>query len=333
MALSLFCSSSIRKWISGPLKSFLFASLFLAVGLTHAGETLKIGYNQWIGSAGMFVAMKKDLFKKHGVDVEFTEFAGPGDGVAAVIAGQLDGVMTTTDNVILIADKTGPGKMVQVYFTDTSAGADAIIAKKEIKTVSDLKGKTVAATIGQVNQLLLIKALHSAGLSEKDVNLVNMDAEVAGAAFVAGKLDAAVTWEPWLTKGRSKGGNIVYSSADAPNLILDTLAVNSEIAKSKAEAITGFIGAVNEGTQMVIDQPEAAVKILAEFLSVSEDDVNGMLSGVKLYTTKDNTELFAKGELVGSAQEVADFLQSRKIITKPMDVAPLFDGQFVEEEM
>lgn len=333
MALSLSDASPWVKRLTGSFKALVMAGLMASAGLAQAGQTLKVGYNQWIGSAGMFVAMEKDLFKKHGVDVEFTEFAGPGDGVAAVIAGQLDGVMTTTDNVILIADKTGPGKMVQVFFTDTSAGADAIIAGEDYESVSDLKGKTVAATIGQVNHLLLIKALHSAGLSEDDVNLVNMDAEVAGAAFVAGKLDAAVTWEPWLTKGRSRGGNIVYSSADAPNLILDTFAVNADVAKSKADEIAAFIAAVDEGTQMVMDEPEASARILADFLSVSEADVKGMLSGVKLYDLEDNAELFEEDDLKASAQEVADFLESREIITKPMDVTPLFDGSFVEKAM
>lgn len=331
MSVSFSDTSPLIKRLTGSLKVFVMTGLMVSAGLAQAGQTLKVGYNQWIGSAGVFVAMKKDLFKKHGVDVEFTEFAGPGDGVAAVIARQLDGVMTTTDNVILIADNTGPGRMVQVFFTDTSAGADAIIAGEDYESVSDLKGKTVAATIGQVNHLLLIKALQSAGLSEKDVNLVNMDAEVAGAAFVAGKVDAAVTWEPWLTKGRSVGGNIVYSSADAPNLILDTFAVNADVAKSKADEITAFIAAVDEGTQMVMEQPEASAKILADFLSVAEADVKGMLSGVKLYDLEDNAELFKEHKLTGSAQEVADFLEGREIITKPMDVTPLFDGSFVEK--
>jgi NitT/TauT family transport system substrate-binding protein len=329
MALPLLRSPLLQS-LTRALTLLLAIGLLLPLSQVNAGEVLKVGYNQWIGNAGIFVAMKKDLFKKHGVDVEFTEFPGPGDGVVPVIAGQLDGVMTTTDNVILIADKTGPGKMVQVFFSDTSAGGDAILAKPEIKTVSDLKGKTVAATVGQVNHLLLIKALQSAGLSEADVNLVNMDAEVAGAAFMAGKLDAAVTWEPWLSTGRSKGGNIVFSSAEAPNLILDTFAVNTKAVEKKSAEIAAFLAAVDEGVHLVLEQPDESAKLLAEVLSVSPDEVKEMLGGVKLYDLKDNAALYADTELVGVAQEVADFLHERKIIDKSMDVAPLFDGDLVK---
>jgi len=49
---------------------------------------------------------------------------------------------TTVDSVVIALDKS-PGKMKVVYLTDTSAGADAIIAKKEIKSIKDLKGRQV----------------------------------------------------------------------------------------------------------------------------------------------------------------------------------------------
>jgi len=325
------------KRLGKGLRSLAAATVLVGMTLAATGaaaqETLRVGYNQWIGSAGMFVAMATGLFEKHGVSVEFTEFAGPGDGVTAVLAGQLDGVLTTTDNVILLADKAGPGKMVQVYFTDTSAGADAIIARKEYNSVADLKGKTVAATVGQVNHLLLIKALHASGLAESDVKLVNMDAEVAGAAFVAGNLDAAVTWEPWLSKGRESGGNIVFSSADAPNLILDTFAVNAGLAKAKPEAVKAFIAAVDEGTRLVVEKPEQALPILAHQLGTSSEEAAGMLAGVKLYGIEENRKLFASGDLVKAAQEVADFLESRMIIGEHQDVAPLFDSSYVDGAM
>jgi NitT/TauT family transport system substrate-binding protein len=318
-----------------PLKRLFRAARALAGGLTlmavaaapvQAMEKLKVGYNQWIGSAGVFIAMEKGLFKKHGVDVEFTEFAGPGDGMTAVLAGHLDGVMTTTDNVILIADKAGPGKVVQVYFTDTSAGADAIIAKKELKSVADLKGKTVAATVGQVNHLLLLQALHDNGLKESDIHLVNMDAEAAGAAFMAGQIDAAVTWEPWLTKGRQHGGNIVFSSADAPNLILDTFAVNASVLKNKPEAVAAYIKAVDEGNTMLKDDPEAALKLVAKKLSTSVEDAKVMLDGVKMYGLADNKKLFAGSELTDATQEVADFLHDREIAQTKVKAPTLFEA-------
>ena len=298
-------------------------------GIVSAGEKLKFGYNQWIGSAGLFIAMKEDLFAKKGLEVEFTEFPGPGDGIAAVIAGQLDGVATTTDNVIVIADKAGTDKITQVYFSDTSYGGDAIVAKAGIDEIADLKGKTVAASIGQVSHLLLIKALDTAGLSDKDVNLVNMDGEAAGAAYVAGKLDAAVTWEPWLSKGKSAGGKVVFSSADAPNLILDTIAFNTAFAGKNPETVTKFLAAIDEGESLLTSDPKKAHMILADFLSVDTASVVEMLGGVKFYSLEKNKELFKSGELIDASGEVKSFLLGREVIEKDFDISPLFTADYL----
>ena len=92
-----------------------------------------------------------------------------------------------------------------------------------------MKGKKVAATLGQCNQLLLQKALEKAGLTDKDIQLVNMNPDDAGAAFAAGKIDVAVTWEPWITKiSGEKKGHVIFSSKETPNLILDVLAISTQ---------------------------------------------------------------------------------------------------------
>ena len=98
-----------------------------------------------------------------------------------------------------------------------------------------MKGRKVAATLGQCNQLLLEKALEKAGLTDKDIQLVNMNPDDAGAAFAAGKIDVAVTWEPWITKvSGEKKGHVIFSSKETPNLILDVLAISTKTAEEQA---------------------------------------------------------------------------------------------------
>jgi NitT/TauT family transport system substrate-binding protein len=312
------------------LVGLLAVNVIFFSSMSYAGEKLRFGYNQWIGSAGLFIAMDQKLFAKHGVDVEFTEFPGPGDGIAAVIAGQLDAVATTSDNVIVIADKAGTSRITQVYFSDTSFGGDAIVAKSGISSIADLKGKTVAASIGQVSHLLLIKALEKEGLTESDINLVNMDGEAAGAAYIAGRIDAAVTWEPWLSKGKSAGGKVIFSSADAPNLILDSIAFNTAYAQNNSASVSAFLAALDEGDQLLSSNPKKAHQILQTFFGVSESDIVEMLGGVKFYSMSKNKELFASGELLEVSQEVKDFLIGRKIIKPSLDIAPLFNASYLK---
>ncbi|MBV9469532.1 MAG: ABC transporter substrate-binding protein, partial [Abitibacteriaceae bacterium] len=126
-----------------------------------SGKPFRVAYNQWIGLVGVFIAKDKGYFKDAGLDVDFKQFSGPADGVPPLIAGQLDAALTTADTPILLGKRAGDNSLSNVYITDTSNGADGIVAQKGIASIKDLKGKTVAATKGQVNEFLLLKGLQA----------------------------------------------------------------------------------------------------------------------------------------------------------------------------
>src|SRR5882724_7036584 len=212
--------------------AFAFALAFATPVHAAPLKPYKVGFNAWIGSIGFFVAKDKGFFKEEGLDLQTKSFSSPGDGLKPVLSGDLDAVLSTADSVLTVLDKA-PGQLKIVYLTDTSAGADAILAKKEIADIKAIKGKKVAATLGQCNQLLLEKALERAGLTDADIQLVNMNPDDAGAAFAAGQIDVAVTWEPWITKvAGEKKGHVIWSSKETPNLILDILAINAKTKKT-----------------------------------------------------------------------------------------------------
>src|SRR4051812_15323063 len=193
-----------------------------------ASKKITIGHDLWIGYSGVFIAKDKGFFEKAGLKVELKPFSNPGDTLPALVSGKLDIGLTTLQNLALLNGKSDAA-LVAVYLIDSSNGADAIVAKKEITSVDGLKGKKVGATIGEVNHMLLLAGLEKAGLKASDITLTNLSADDAGAAFVAGNLDAAVTWEPWVTKATSSGGKVIFSSAAIPDTILDCVVVPKKL--------------------------------------------------------------------------------------------------------
>lgn len=323
--------SSIRHTLAVAL---LLACSF--TGSASADAPLKpysVGYNNWIGYIALFVAQEQGLFKKEGLDVQTKMFSSPGDGIAPLLAGSLDGHLTTADSVITALDKA-PGQLVNVFMTDTSAGADAVLAKSTIESVQALKGKTVAATSGQCNELLLAKALEKAGLTIKDVQLTNMNPDDAGAAFAAGKLDAAVTWEPWISKVQGeKKGHVIFSSKDVPNLILDTFAISKKTADTKAAETKSFVRALEQANAWVIAHPKEAAAIAAKPLEQSADEVAAMLPKVKLYDAAANKAQMgtktAPGPALAVAKELATFFKQREVNTTDVDPATVFDASYL----
>ena len=245
------------------------------------------------------------------------------------MTGDLDAHLSTADSVLTVLDKA-PGKLKVVYLTDTSSGADAVLAKKDIADVKAMKGKKVAATLGQCNHLLLQKALEKAGLTEKDIQLVNMNPDDAGAAFAAGKIDVAVTWEPWITKASGdKKGHVIFSSQETPNLILDVLAISTKTAKNKPDETRAFLKALNRGYEFVQKSPDEAAAIAAKALDQKPDEVKAMLPKVLLYSPAKNIEVM-NGPAAAATLQVAKFFKDKKVNETLVDVSKLYDPSFLK---
>src|SRR3954471_14761566 len=323
--------------ISKLLRTAVSAGLVFFLAFAPVGEaappaplkTYKVGFNAWIGSIAFFVAQQKGFFKDAGLDVQTKSFISPVAGLKPLLSGDLDAVLSTADSVLTVVDKA-PGQLKIVYLTDTSSGADAILAKKDIKSIKEMKGKKVAATLGQCNQLLLSKALEKAGLAEKDINLVNMNPDDAGAAFAAGQLDVAVTWEPWITKvAGEKKGHVIFSSKDTPNLILDVLAVNTKGAAKKPAETRAFLKALNRGYEFVLAHKDEAAALAGKALEQKPEEVKPMLDKITLYGPAKNLELLA-GPAAEASKQVALFFKDKKVNDTLVDTSTLFDASYLK---
>jgi NitT/TauT family transport system substrate-binding protein len=302
------------------------AMLLAAPGAVWAKDTLMVAHDKWIGYSGFFVAQAKGFFAESDLEVKTTQFSGPGDTLPPLVGGHADISLTTLHNLSILAGQ-GETSVKAVYLLDTSNGADAIVAKSPIDSIQKLKGAKVAVTTGEVNHLLLIAALQKAGLKESDITLVNMNADDAGAAFLAGRVDAAVTWEPWVSKALSAGGKTVFTSADTPDLILDAVVVTDKTVAARGAVIKRFIAALDKGVAYLRAHPEESHAIIGKALDVSAEDAAGMLAGDKIYDVAQNRALLADGgQGHVSLKAVSDFLVSQTLISKPVEGASLLSN-------
>src|SRR5579864_2684839 len=223
---------------------------------------LTISLNSWIGWAPLYLAQEKGIFKKDGVSVDLTRIEDTGARKATMIAGKVDGYATSLDNFQLDSTEGVPGKIVMLF--DESYGADGIVAKNSIRNVSDLKGKSVAFQPGLPSHFLLLQVLQDGGLTYKDIKPVDMDADKAGPAFIAGTLDAAVTWEPWLTKASQSGhGHILVSTREKPGVIVDALAFRNDVLSAKKQGVLAIVQAWFDALQYWKEHPQESEAIMA----------------------------------------------------------------------
>jgi len=176
---------------------------------------MTVGHDLWVGYSGVFVANELGYFKDAGLDVKLKPFSNPGDTLPALVSDQLDIGLTTLQNLAVLNGNSDTD-VAAIALVDSSNGADAIVAKKSIASLADLKGKKVALTLGEVNHFLFLVGMKQIGMDPSSVKITSMSADDAGAAFIGGKVDAAVTWEPWVTKATKSGGHVIFSSASVP---------------------------------------------------------------------------------------------------------------------
>jgi NitT/TauT family transport system substrate-binding protein len=271
------------------------ALLLLVATAGGAGaEPLRIRYSVWVGYGPLFLAQEKGYFRAGNVDVQLVRIEDPIEGYRAMAAGKLDGVASTVDTAIPHL-RTG-AELQYVLALDDSAGGDGIVARKEIRTVRDLHGKRVAVQAGSVAQFFLSVLLREAGLTEKDVAIVDMRPGEAGAAFVAGRVDAAVTWEPWLSSGKqAPHGHLLVDSSQTPGLITDVLVFRRDVIAKRAREIQGVVDAWHRAVADWQKNPVESNRVMARAVGEWLQDPRlfaDVLTGVRFYDRPANARFF-----------------------------------------
>src|SRR5207302_4027509 len=172
---------------------------------------LRIGLVTWIGYGPLYIAQEKGFFREQKLDVDLQRIEGDVERRAAIASGRLDGIALTLDSMIVLRTNGIPLRTVMAI--DVSNGGDGIVAVKDIHSIEDLKGKQIAFPMGLPSHFFLYSALKTRNMDISAVKPINMDADAAGSAFASGNLDAAVTWEPGLSKADEVGlGHILMDS-------------------------------------------------------------------------------------------------------------------------
>jgi len=291
-------------------------------------KPLNVGMTTWVGYGLLHLAQQKGFFKQRGVDVSLTTVQDKPSTAAAIATGRLDGWATTVDTFIFYNAKKLNIK--QVLAVDFSKGGEGIIATGDIRTISDLKGRTLGAEEGSSTYFFMLNLLADNGINVNDIKLQSMRAGDAGAAFAAGRLDAAATWDPWLSKAKERGGHILVSSADKPGLIVDTVAFRSEVIETRPDDVKNFIKAYFEAYDYWKSSPKEANAIMAKALGIRDEEFASSLAGLEFVSREQNQDYIGSSTSVGDIKSVTErgigFYTQAGLLTEKFDAATVVDA-------
>jgi NitT/TauT family transport system substrate-binding protein len=305
-------------------------------GSSKKEEPFKLGFSALPSWYLWYLVEEKGFFKKHGVDVELVWFPVYADSLSALNTGEIDGNSQALLDTITPLDKGIDLKTV--FITDNSNGGDGLVTSDKIKSVKDLKGKRIGTEIGTIEHFFMLTALKDAGLKESDVNFTNLTISDAGNAFLAGNLDAAGLWEPFLSKAvEKKNTHKLVTSSEYPGLISDVFVVRGDAAKEQKQEIEKITAAWFDGLDYLTNNYDESLEIIAKKAEISKEELDIGLKGFKLFTPEQNNTAFKEGNSYDSfyytAEKNAEFLKDLEFVKKVPDFSKFVDTSFVKKEL
>lgn len=322
------------------LRSFVASLLCMTLGLGAASVAhaeVKVGLSDWPGWVAWYIADQKGFFKKYGAKVKLVWFANYTDSIAALSAGQLDANSQTWSDTMTPLAKGVPLKAILV--NDNSAGNDALMVGPKIKSFADLKGKSVALEQFSISHFVLANALAKNGLGIKDVKIVNLSAGDAASAFMSGRVDAAVVWNPWVSKIETSGkGRALFTSKDMPGLVPDLLVAHSKALgdKTKRAELVAMIKAWSDTEQFIRNNQAEALQIMSKIVSMKPEEYKVFLPGTRFFTTADNVTALDASKpqsLVAVGPTIHKFLSDNKLVDGPVDFTKGIDASLLADSL
>jgi NitT/TauT family transport system substrate-binding protein len=319
----------MRKTIARKLATLAAAAAVAAS--VHAQETkVTIAISGWTGFAPLTLAKEAGLFKKHGLDVTIKKIPQK-DRHLAIASGDVQCAATTVETWI-VWNANGVAT-TQIFQLDKSYGADGMVVKPNIQKIADLKGKTVAASApGTAPYFTLAWFLRENGLSLKDVNIVNLEPQAAANAMIAGtgNLDAAMTYEPYLSAVRAKpeAGRIIATTLDYP-MVMDTFGCTPKFLADNPKAAQGLANGYFDALEMIKAEPQKSFAIMGADVKQTAEQFEASQKYLRWQDREANRKFFA-GEHAAFSKKAADLLLEAGIIRQIPDLSKLADTRFIQ---
>lgn len=309
----------------------LFLAIIASCALTSVKpEPLRVRLATWPGYAPLYAVAGHDLAAPTMLEVSTSELAQ--DNYRAFAEGRVDVLATTLYSALQYHDQGTPTVIFMV--TDYSNGADGIIARAGINSMADLRGRRVGVESGSVSHFVLLRALALAGLQPDDVEMTHVGVSEAIDALDHGLVDAAVVWEPVLSKyTQTHNQPPLFTSADIPNEIIDVLVTHPETVEQRADDLVNLARGWERAVQ---DWRTGAPEIsgtMATVMDIAVPDLRRQFTMIELTDLEQNRRLLDLDNPTGIRPAFANlvsFLQSSgQLEAPPPTPADLINARIV----
>ena len=327
-----------KRSLAAVCAAFL-AVLVLGIVPSQAGEAAKIklraAYHPNWGPMSVPAAdMKKHFFAEEGLEIEWLKFTSGAPEVAAMNSGDVAFGYIGQGAIALCAE----GK-AQILSLSHFTNSEALLVRKSsgIKTMQDLKGKTLATEFGTTGDVVLDLLCKKYGVKRSEINVVNMPITSAIAAFIGGSIDAVVAWGTDLTNIKTNVPDDWYAVAETKDIVdmvpfLGLWIMTDDFVKNNPDVTMRILRALNKCYDYRVEDLDRSIQDCADFsksvgLGVKYDDLKSERHQLVFFTTGDAKKWLDDGKMKNTFQLQLDYMveSGRLKTTVPVESYVRFD--------
>lgn len=304
----------------------IFISLLVACGEGNSKDgQIEITLANWsqliVEQTNLLVEEEKGFFEKEGIDLKLVPGNGGQDALKTMIAGHADIAFTDPGAVY---SALAQGEDLVIIYTVYPQNVFNVVASKEAKIskIEDLKGKKVgiySRASGTYQNLLVL--LHEAGLSEEDVELIEVG--IANfAPLIQGQVDATAATDTALVPAKREGLSDVeiFEVRDSLNIPSDFFVVKRSTYEEKQEELQAFIKAYEESARWMMNEPDEAAELAKEYaIDGRESEINREIIDLRNRASLDDEQQLGATD-INMIQEGADAYYELGLISEKLDM-------------
>lgn len=337
-------------------KSYIGVILLLVLGLLagcgskekassnekgDGSHSVKIGWQPSVETQ-FYIAQNEKLFEKNSINPKYTKFTAGPPMFAAFNSGSIDVAYMGNPPAVIAMAEDLPVSIIAVEVN--SSNGEGLVAHKNsgINKLEDIKGKKISVLRGSSAEFALMQGLKKAGLTEKDVEIIDLDITTIIPAFEKGDVDGVWVWDPWVTKLVTAGGKLIVRDADVGIGTSGVWMARNEWIEKNPKAVEAFLKSLGDANTIISEDKAKSEKALQEALALTKQEAESVLSNSEYPTYQDlwnpshqfsmNPEALKKNEgLANVLNSLADFLDEKGKITKKPNIEEHINSSFVEK--
>jgi ABC-type nitrate/sulfonate/bicarbonate transport system substrate-binding protein len=267
-----------KRYKVNTIKLFIFLCTVTALLTTNlcAKEIKKeivLGCEISFLTSSILVAENKEYFKEKGLNIKTKEFDSGRNALAAMLKNRDIDICTVAQTPIVLHsfhrdDFAIIGAMVSSY-NDIKV---LVRQDKGIKKPMDLRGKKVGVTKGSTGHFYLNNFLDYNGLTDSDVDGIDLNASELPQALADGRVDAISTWEPHIVNAmKILGEKALFLPGESIFREDFYFVVLKSFIKDNPESLKMFLGAIEKGENFIHENKEEAITIVSERLKIDKE--------------------------------------------------------------